>query len=104
MTNNEIVKILKDTYPRDIRKQLVKTIIEDEKLNTNYDKKEQYLIINQIFSYVLKELNWTLSSSSSTWDDNPLKIMKDVFPNVENTKWYKEQEILISKDISIQAN
>ena len=50
MTNNEIVKILKDTYPRDIRKQLVKTIIEDEKLNTNYDKKEQYLIINQIFS------------------------------------------------------
>ena len=101
MKNNEIVKILKNTYPRDIRKQLVKTIQINEKSSNSLEMKEHYLLINQIMSYVLKELNWEIGTSSSSWDDKPLKIMSEVFPNIENTKWFKEQNILIASNIDI---
>jgi len=54
MENIQIIETLKDNYNRDLRKQVVKTIISNEKESKNPD----YKIINQIFSYVLKELKW----------------------------------------------
>ncbi|MCK5293914.1 MAG: hypothetical protein KAJ49_04630 [Arcobacteraceae bacterium] len=101
MKNKEIIQILKDTYPRDIRKQLVKTILIEEKRCDAVEIKEYYLIINQILSYVLKELNWNFTDSSKSWDENPLMIMEDVFPNIDTTKWYKEQKLVISNDINV---
>ena len=101
MKNNEIIELLKNTYPRDIRKQLVKTIQINEKSCTSVEIKEHYLMINQIMSYVLKELNWQIGTNSSTWDETPLKIMAEVFPNIEDTKWYKEQNVLIDSAIDV---
>jgi len=89
---NEIENKLRLAYNRDIRKQIVKSIIREEKNNLM----PNYQIINQIFSYVLSEHNWNLSLNGKEWDSVPLDIMKDVFPKIENTKWYKQQ-VLVAK-------
>ena len=89
---HEIAEKLKLAYNRDVRKQIVKSIIREEKSNLIPD----YQIINQIFSYVLSEHNWKISLNSKEWDSVPLDIMKEVFPKIENTKWYKQQ-VLVAK-------
>ncbi|HIP11809.1 MAG TPA: hypothetical protein EYG73_03720 [Arcobacter sp.] len=104
MKNEDILKTLKDTYPRDIRKQISKNILQQEKVCNLIEMKEHYLIINQIMSYVLKELDWKLVQNSSSWDESPLTIMKEVFPKIEDTKWYKEQKVLISSSIDVVIN
>jgi hypothetical protein len=96
MNHEDIVKILKDKYPRDIRKQVVKTTILDEK-----NKVQNYSILNQIFSYVLKESNWTMPTNSQQWDSKPLDIMCDVFPKLETTKWYQEQLMMTKQGIDV---
>jgi len=94
----EIADKLKIAYSRDVRKQIVKSIIREEKSN----KVPDYQIINQIFSYVLSEHNWKLSLNSKEWDSIPLDIMKEVFPKIENTKWYKQQLLVAKSNIKLK--
>jgi len=98
MENMQIIETLKDNYNRDLRKQVVKTIISNEKESKNPD----YKIINQIFSYVLKELNWDLAKNTKNWDNTPLDIMEETFPKIESTKWYEEQILTAKKIIELK--
>lgn len=104
MNSEEIVDILKDNYPRDVRKQLVKTIIANEKDNDKNSLQQQYQIMNQIFSYVLKECNWTMPKNSSQLDHKPLKIMAEVFPKLDTTKWYNDQLLIAKQSIDVVIN
>lgn len=101
MQKEEIITTLKMQYSRDLRKQLVKTILNNEKDQDNEAVKQQYNLMNQIFSYVLKECNWSMSQNSENWDNSPLDIMVEVFPKLETTQWYKEQDIDIKKNIDV---
>jgi len=102
MKQEEIIQKLKDTYPRDIRKQVVKSIISGEK--SKDDLKQTYKIINQIFSFVLHESNWDISKNSKDWDVKPLEIMLEIFPKIQTTLWYKEQIIVSNKSINLVNN
>ena len=95
---HEIAEKLKLAYNRDVRKQIVKSIIREEKSTPMPD----YQIINQIFSYVLSEHNWNLSLNSKEWDSVPLDIMREVFPKIENTKWYKQQVLVAKGNIELK--
>ncbi len=99
MKKEEVIDKLKVQYPRNVRKQLVKTILTKEKDKTAV--KQQYNLMNQIFSYVLKECNWSMSQSSEKWDNTPLEIMETVFPKLAITQWYKEQAIAVTKNIDV---
>ena len=101
MQKEEIITTLKMQYSRDLRKQLVKTILNNEKDQDNEAVKQQYNLMNQIFSYVLKECNWSMSQNSENWDNSPLDIMVEVFPKLETTQWYKEQDIDVKKNIDV---
>jgi len=94
MKKAEIIQTLKNNYNRDLRKQVVKTILADE----NEKDKPDYKIINQIFTYVLKELNWKMAENTKEWDNTPLDIMEETFPKLESTKWFEEQ-ILTAKQM-----
>ncbi|MCW8821275.1 MAG: hypothetical protein OQK45_03530 [Sulfurovum sp.] len=98
MKKTEIIETLKAHYDRETRKQLVKSILQNEKQEDETD----YKIINQIFSYVLKELDWNFAKNTKEWDNTPLDIMEDVFPQIESTKWYKEQILTAKKMIDVQ--
>ena len=87
MDTAEIIETLKTHYNRDLRKQVVKTLLKDEKEMGRPD----YRIIDQIFVYVQKELNWKLDENITEWDYTPLDIMREVFPHIESTKWYDIQ-------------
>ena len=95
---NEIVDKLKTAYNRDTRKQIVKSIIREEKSSLV----PNYQIINQIFSYVLSESNWSFSPNSKKWDSLPLDIMQEVFPKIEKTKWYKQQVLEAKGSIDLK--
>ena len=101
MDTNKIVEELKGHYPRDIRKQLVKTILQNEKTNNKQDVQQQYQIINQIFSYVLKSCNWDMPSNSEALDHKPLAIMNEVFPKLDTTKWFEEQLLMTKNSINV---
>ena len=94
----QIIETLKENYNRDLRKQVVKTILSSEKESDKPD----YRIINQIFSYVLKELNWDLANNTEEWDNTPLDIMEETFPKLESTKWYEEQILTAKKIIELE--
>ena len=98
MKKAEIIQTLKDNYNRDLRKQVVKTILADE----NEKDKPDYKIINQIFSYVLKELNWKMADNTKEWDNTPLDIMEETFPKLESTKWFEEQILTAKKMIEVE--
>ena len=103
MTQQEqIITFLKEQYKRDLRKQIVKAIQDAEADKTTQNN--AYNLINQIFSYVLQELGWNLAKSSKEWDDTPMQIMKEVFPKLEQTRWYQEQQLSIEKVIEVQNN
>ncbi len=101
MHKEEIIDTLKSQYTREIRKQLVKTILSDEKDPDKTALKQPYHIINQIFSYVIKECNWSMSQNSVNWDNRPLEVMTEVFPKLITTQWYREQDITAKKNIDI---
>ena len=103
MKKNEIIDELKAQYPKDLRKQLVKTILSNEKEQDKAAIEQRYKLMNQIFSYVLKECNWSMSQNSGEWDNTPLEIMIKVFPKLETTQWYKEQDITVKKNIDVVA-
>ena len=96
----KIIDTLKNTYNRDLRKQVVKTIQKEEKESTN----PNYNIINQIFSYVLKELNWTIVANTKEWDNTPLDIMEETFPQIESSKWFEDQILTAKKMIETEIN
>lgn len=91
----QIIATLKETYNRDLRKQVVKSILSNEKNNDKEALKASYNVINQIFSYIISELNWEISQNPSSWDYTPLKIISEVFPKIDNTQWFKDQQINI---------
>ncbi len=96
----ELIQTLKDTYTRELRKQVVKTLLREEKEN----EKPNYNIINQIFSYVLKELGWTIAANTKEWDNTPLDIMEETFPKIESTKWFKDQILTAKQMIETELN
>lgn len=100
MNKQQIVKELKSNYPRDIRKQLIKTIMHNEK---NNDKAidQQYHLLDQIFSYVLKVSDWSIADNLEGWNQSPLRIMTEVFPQLESTQWYREKTLSASGNIDI---
>jgi hypothetical protein len=102
--SQKIIDTLKESYTRDLRKQVVKSVLKNEKTNDKEDLKSSYNILNQIFSYIMSELNWNISSSTNSWDDSPLKIMIEVFPRIETTKWYKNQELSVTKSINLESD
>jgi len=101
MQKEIIINELKAQYPRDLRKQLVKTILTNEKDQDKTAIKQPYNLMNQIFSYVLKECNWSMSKNSENWDNTPLEVMTAVFPKLDTTQWYKEQAIAAKKNIDV---
>jgi len=100
MKKETIIQTLKDNYNRDLRKQVVKTIIANEKQS----KAPDYKIINQIFSYVLKELEWKMAENTKEWDNTPLDIMEEAFPKLESTKWFEEQILTAKKMIEMEMH
>lgn len=102
MKNEEIIKTIKDSYNRDIRKQLVKSLIKNEKDNDQEAIESSYKVVDQIFSYVISELGWTFSSDSNSWNDVPLQIMLEVFPNIDKTKWFEEKLLQVKSSISLK--
>jgi len=102
MMKEEISNILKEHYSRDIRKQLVKSILEQEKSMTELDKVAVYKTINQIFSFVLQQAGWEMGNNSSEWNVMPLEIMDETFPKLSSTKWYAEQILITKQTIEIE--
>ena len=96
MSKEKIIKDIRAKYPRDLRKQLIKTVLMQEKEKNAAALKESYGLIDQIFSYVLKECDWSMAENSEEWDYTPLEIMDEAFPKLAETKWYKDQ-ILFAK-------
>jgi len=101
--HEEIISALKEQYSRDLRKQVVKSILGHEKSSDKEAIKSSYKIVNQIFSYVIDSLGWNISAGTNTWDTSPLKIMSEVFPKIQTTKWYKDQELRVSKPIEVKV-
>ena len=103
MNKEEIIKILKDTYSREVRKGLVRSILEKEKTENELEIQQQYTLMNQIFSYVLQQTGWKMGENSSTWDASPLKIMQDVFPKLSTSKWYSEQLLNTKQNVEVHV-
>jgi len=99
MKKQEIIETLKQQYNRDTRKQLVKAILDAEK---SEETTTQYKLMNQIFSYVISELGWNMSSNANEWDTTPLDIMTEAFPKLKTTKWYTEQILTTQKSIDLR--
>jgi len=103
MNQNEIIDKLKATYSRDVRKGLVKTILEKEKENNDLATMQQYKIINQIFSYVIGQSGWKMGEDSTVWDSKPLEIMGEVFPKLSKSKWYSEQLLNTKQKVEVKV-
>jgi len=103
MQNEQIIKTLKDNYNRDIRKQLVKSLIKHEKENEQIALESSYKIVDQIFSYVISELGWTFAPDSNSWNDSPLKIMLEVFPNIDKTKWFNDRLLQVKGKVDLKG-
>ena len=101
MTKEEIIETLKTQYSRDIRKQLVKSLLEAEK---NEDTLKQYTLMNQVFSYVLAQLGWDMPTGTEDWDPTPLEVMHEVFPKIMASKWYQEQQLLAKQHINVMMD
>jgi len=104
MQKETIINELKAQYSRDLRKQLVKTILTHEKNKDEMTLAQSYKLMNQIFSYVLKECNWSMSENSQDWDNTPLEVMIETFPKLDTTQWYAEQDISVKKNIAVQMD
>ena len=98
MENQEIINALKSQYNRDLRKQIVKNILLHEKNEDTQSIESSYNVINQIFSYVIAQLNWSIADNSTKWDDSPLQVMSHTFPKIESTIWFKNKQLHVRKD------
>ncbi|MEA3315759.1 MAG: hypothetical protein U9Q30_07895 [Campylobacterota bacterium] len=104
MKKEEIIDFLKNQYPRDVRKQLVKSILNSEKIDDKNGLKQQLLVLNQILSYILKECNWDIPKGSTEINKLPLEIMVEVFPKINTTKWFEEQVLSTKQNIQTVIN
>jgi hypothetical protein len=104
MNPEATIEFLKANYPRDVRKGLVKSMLAVEKGEDRDALQQQYSLINQIFSYVLKECNWSMPSNSHELDARPLEIMKETFPKLETTRWYQEQALIAKRSIELRSD
>ena len=104
MKKSELIETLKSQYNRDLRKQLVKSILDAEKGEDTSVITKQYKLINQIFSYVLSQLGWTMAENTENWDSTPLDVMSEVFPKIKTSKWYKEQHISVDQNIDVMMD
>lgn len=104
MTNQDIIDTVTSQYNRDLRKKIVKNILQNEKDNDQTALKSSYNITNQIFSYVISQLDWDISSNSNQWDDTPLNIMSQIFPKIETTKWFQNQQLIANSSIELKNN
>lgn len=104
MTKEEIIEVLKNNYSRDLRKQMVASILNSEKDSNEEGIKSSYKLMNQIFSYVLGELNWNIAQSTNDWDYTPLSVINESFPKIETTKWFQEQQLHVEKSIKLEGN
>jgi len=103
MNREEIIETIKASYSREVRKGLVRSIVEQEKKEDELAILKQYKIINQIFSYVLQQSGWKMGEDSGSWDSSPLGIMTDVFPKLATTKWYEEQKLTANQNVEVQV-
>jgi hypothetical protein len=101
MTTSEIVDFLKAQYPRKTRKQLVSRLLEAESAHKVDELIRIEKLINQIFSYVLKELGWTMVTSAKNWDDTALEVMRESFPQIEHSRWYQNLDFTPQKEIDV---
>jgi len=101
MNKNEIIETLKSQYNRDLRKQIVRSLLDAEK---EKDTDKQYKLMNQIFSYVLAELGWTMAKNAQNWDSTPLEVMTEVFPKITTSKWFMEQKLITKKHIDLKMD
>ena len=101
MEKEKILEDIRAHYPRDLRKQLIKTILMQEKEKNIAALKESYGLIDQIFSYVLKACDWSMADNSKEWDHTPLEIMDEAFPKLSETKWYKDQLLFAKHAIDV---
>jgi hypothetical protein len=100
-----IIDAIKTQYDGNLRKNLVRALLDAEKTEDAEALKRTYTLMNRIFSYVLKELEWTIASSSEDWDDTPLHILESCFPGIEKSKWYKIQAFVPNaRKIEVQRN
>jgi len=102
--HQKIINFIKEKYNRDLRKQVVKAILKNEKSNDKMAQESSYKIINQIFSYIISELDWNISQNTNSWNDSPLKIISEIFPKIETTQWFKDQQLLVTKPINLEGN
>ena len=103
MQHQHIIDAIKKSYTRDLRKQIVKSLIKHEKDNDKEAIESSHKILNQIFSYIISELGWTFSQNSSEWDNTPLQIMGEVFPNIDSTKWFGEKLLSASSSVELKG-
>ncbi|MBN2823867.1 MAG: hypothetical protein JXQ76_00975 [Campylobacterales bacterium] len=101
MNTQNIIQTLKMSYPRDVRKGLVKSILAVEKSKDTKSIQQQYHLLNQIFSYVLKECDWSMPDNSQQWDKRPLEIMLTAFPKLDTTQWYQDQALNAKQNINV---
>ncbi len=101
MNQEAIIQQLKGHYSRDLRKQLVKSILSAEKQGDQFEIERQYKIINQIFSFVLQESGWRIGSDSKEWNAQPMEVMLLVFPQLEKTQWYQDQQLMVDQKIEV---
>ena len=97
MDKEKLLEDIRAHYPRDLRKQLIKTILIQEKEKNIAALKESYGLIDQIFSYVLKECDWSMADNSEAWDNT----MDKAFPKLSETKWHKDQLLFAKHAISV---
>ncbi len=98
MNKQELIDTLKAQYNKELRKQLVDSLLEAE---DNDETEKQYKLMNQVFSYVLSQLGWSMADNTQSWDNTPLDVMTEVFPKIKKTKWFKEQHITTKKSIDV---
>ena len=103
MNREEIIETIKASYSREVRKGLVRSIVEQEKKEDELEILKQYKIINQIFSYVLQQSGWKMGENSGNWDSTPLSIMSEIFPKLTTTKWYKEQRLTATQNVEVEV-
>ena len=101
--HQDIVATLKEHYSRDLRKGIVKSMLEYERIGDEENKEASYKIINQIFSYVISQLNWNLAQNTNNWNDLPLLVINEAFPKIDTTEWFKERQLQVSKSIDLKS-
>ncbi|MDD3592672.1 MAG: hypothetical protein PHO65_08525 [Sulfurovum sp.] len=102
MTHEEIIESIKSQYNKDLRKQLVESLLEYEQKQDPAALRYGYQIMNQIYSYILNKLGWASADNASKWDNSPLDIMSTVFPKLEDTQWFIQQQLHLNKSIALK--